>query len=82
MRGLNMIATAAKCRGLAPFILAVPEGGATVRDINAPNPPQGQLQWLRDKAIIRRITSRSADGYLTVWGRGEYWLGVVDYLKK
>ena len=77
-----MIARAAKVRGLAPFILAVPKEGATIHDIDAPKPPQGQLQWLSDQAIIRRITSSTRDGYLTVWGRGEYWPDVVGYLKK
>jgi hypothetical protein len=82
MQGISTIARAVKVRGLAPFILAVPEEGATIHDIDAPKPPQGQLQWLNDKAIIRRITSIPHRGYLTVWGRGEYWLDVVDYLKK
>jgi hypothetical protein len=82
MRGVNFLAAKLERENLAEFVRAVPETGAIAKDIDAPKPKQGALQWMAYHGIIRRLSSVPKSGYRTVWGRGEYWYDVMEYLNR
>ncbi len=83
VRGVNFIASKIERSGLADFVANVPECGAVASEIDGSDAiKNGSLQYLSHHGIIKRFDSIPHRGYLTVWGRGEYWYDVVDYLRR
>ena len=83
MRGVNFIASKIERLGLRDFVTNIPKEGAVASEIDGSDAlSNGSLQWLSCHGIIRRLSSVPRSGYLTIWGRGEYWYDVVDYLRR
>jgi hypothetical protein len=83
VRGVNFIAAKIVRNGLRDFVSNVPGEGGIASEIDGSMAlNNGSLQWLSYIGIIRRLDSIPSKGYLTVWGRGEYWYDVMDYLRR
>jgi hypothetical protein len=83
VRGVNFIAAKIERIGLKEFVSNVPDDGSVASEIDGSDAlNNGSLQWLSYHGIIRRLDSIPTKGYLTVWGRGEYWYDIMGYLRR